>query len=124
MREKHSMRTTREFSATLQLYGFIVTISRTTKESENLPTFLLYGFTVTAAYLSSFLAIFLSSQYINTYRTLLIQLGISKPQFFLCSIILHDVFGFPFYILLRPLLWCGVLWIIVMVSVVFNWCTV
>ena len=69
MREKHSMRTTREFSATLQLYGFIVTISRTTKESENLLAFLLYGFTVTAAYLSSFLAVFLFSQYINTYRT-------------------------------------------------------
>ena len=56
----------------LQLYGFIVTVSRTTKESKNLPIFLLYGFIVTAAYLSSFLAIFLSSQYINTYGTWLI----------------------------------------------------
>ena len=93
---------------TLQLYGFTVTVSRTTKESENLPTFLLYGFTVMAAYLSSFLAVFLSSQYINTYGTWLIQLGISKPQFFLCSIILLDVFGFPFCILLLPLLWYGV----------------
>ena len=93
---------------TLQLYGFTVTVSRTTKESENLPTFLLYGFTVMAAYLSFFPAVFLSSQYINTYRTLLIQLGISKPQFFLCSIILLDVFGFPFCILLLPLLWYGV----------------
>ena len=145
LHEKHNVRTTREFK-TLLLYvmhrsalhyamwgkpGFLppfcsmlCIVSRTTKESENLPTFLLYGFTVTAAYLSSFFAIFLSSQYINTYGTWLIQLGISKPQFFLCSIILLDVFGFPFYILLRPLLWCGVLWIIVMVSVVFNWCTV
>ena len=93
---------------TLQLYGFTVTVSRTTKESENLPTFLLYGFTVMAAYLSSFLAVFLSSQYINTYGTWLIQLGISKPQFFLCSIILLDVFGFLFCIFLLPLSWYGV----------------
>ena len=61
-------------NATLQLYGFTVTVSRTTKESENLPTFLLYGFTVTTTYLSSFLAVFLSSQYINTYGTWLIRL--------------------------------------------------
>ena len=93
---------------TLQLNGFTVMVSRTTKESENLPTFLLYDFTVMAAYLSSFLAVFLSSQHINTYGTWLIQLGISKPQFFLCFIILLHVFGFPFCILLLPLLWYGV----------------
>ena len=43
---------------TLQLYGFTVTVSRTTKESKNLPTFLLYGFTITAAYLSPLLTIY------------------------------------------------------------------
>ena len=41
---------------------------------ENLPTFLLYGFIVTAAYLSSFLSIFLSLLYINTNRTWMIWL--------------------------------------------------
>ena len=39
-------------------------------------------------------------------------------------IIFLDVFGFPFYILLRPLSWCGVVWMIVMVAMVFNWCIV
>ena len=73
MCEKHSVRIAREFSATLQLYSFTVTVSRTTKESENLSTFLLYSFTIIAANLSSFLTVFLSSQYINTYETWLIQ---------------------------------------------------
>ena len=41
---------------------------------ENLPIFLLYGFTVTATYLTSFLLVFLSSQYINSNKTWLIQL--------------------------------------------------
>ena len=41
---------------------------------ENLPAFLLYSFTVMAAYLSSFLFVFLSSLYINTNRTRMIWL--------------------------------------------------
>ena len=115
VREKHNVRTTIEFSATLQLYGFIVTVSRTTKESENLPTFLLYSFIVTSTYLSSFLVVFLSSQYINTYGTWLIQLRcLSTPILF----VLHYFawcFWFPFlnFVTASFMVWCGwLLWLL------------
>ena len=60
------LRTNRWFE--LLLYSFTVKgkESDTIWSHENLPTFLLYGFTVTAAYLTSFLPVFLSSAYINT----------------------------------------------------------
>ena len=64
-----------------------------------LPTFLLYRFSVTAAYLISFLPLFLSTRFINTDRNSLLWLRYLYISilFFLCAKILCSV-----YINMRP----------------------
>ena len=80
---------------------------------ENLPTFLLYGFMVTATYQTSFLPVFLSSQYINTDRTRLIRYLLIPILFVLHSFAWF--FLFPFFIFCYYL--ChAMVWMIVMLK--------